>query len=103
MQRSSSRSPGSCSPSSLDLSREVLRHWRGNEPKLETRPARVAHEDDVAVHTTGQLPRNRQPEPESALAAGLRPAPEALEDLLALRLRHARPAVVHRDRTGLGV
>jgi hypothetical protein len=88
---------------SLGLARDVLRHRGGHEPKLETRSARVADEDHVAIHTTGQLPRDRQPESESALSAGLRPAPEALEDLLALGLRHARPAIVHHDRARLGV
>ena len=46
----------------------------------------------------GQLAPDRQAEPEAALRARRRAAVEALEDVLALLGRDARPAVCDRER-----
>ena len=46
-----------------------------------------------SAHPLGELPADRQPEPETALAAAAAAALEALEDQLALVGEHAGPAV----------
>src|SRR4051794_18563851 len=79
------------------MPRRALGRRRG-EREREARPRGLAvGEDELAAHALGQLAADRQAEAEAALRAGGAAAVEALEDVLALLGRDARPVVGHLD------